>query len=90
MQPQPFIHHSMAIHSGFTSLLAVPFLLMFFLVGIGGTILWIWMLVDCATNEPAEGNDKVVWILVIVFTHWIGALLYLLVRRPARIRQFNR
>ncbi len=61
-----------------------------FAIGIAGTILWIWMLVDCATNEPSEGNDKILWILVIVLTHWIGALIYLLVRRPERIRKFGR
>jgi hypothetical protein len=54
------------------------------------TIFWIWMLVDCATKEPSEGNDKVVWILVIVFTHWVGALIYYLVRRPERIREHGR
>jgi hypothetical protein len=53
-------------------------------------IFWIWMLVDCATKEPSEGNEKIVWILVIVFTHWIGALIYLLVRRPERIRLHGR
>ena len=58
-------------------------------LGIGGTILWIWMIVDCATKEPSEGNDKLVWILIIVLTHWIGALIYLLVRRPKRIEQFG-
>ena len=53
-------------------------------------IFWIWMLVDCATKEPSECNEKIVWILVIVFTHWIGALIYLLVRRPERIRLHGR
>jgi hypothetical protein len=47
---------------------------------------WIWMLVDCATKESSQGNDKVIWILVIIFTHWIGALIYFLVRRPERKR----
>jgi hypothetical protein len=66
----------------------MPILLV--LLGIAGTIFWIWMIVDCATNEPSEGNDKIVWILVIVFTHWIGALVYYLVRRPNRIAQYGR
>ena len=47
---------------------------------------WIWMLVEAATKEPSQGNEKIVWILVIIFTHWIGALIYFLVRRPERIR----
>ena len=63
--------------------------LLFLVFGIGGTILWIWMIVDCATKEPSEGNDKLIWILVIVLTHWIGALIYLLVRRPKRIEQLG-
>ena len=62
----------------------------FFLMGIGGTILWIWTIIDCATKEPAEGNDKIVWILVIVFTHLLGSLIYIFVRRPQRIRQYGR
>ena len=66
------------------------FLMLFFGIGVVGTVLWIWMIIDCATNEPSEGNDKIIWILVIVLTHWIGALIYLLVRRPQRIRQFGR
>ncbi len=53
-------------------------------IGIGGTILWIWMLIDCATKEPSEGNDKIIWILIIVLAGWIGALIYLIVRRPKR------
>jgi hypothetical protein len=47
------------------------------------------MLIDCATKEPSTGNDKVVWILVIALTGWIGALIYLLVRRPKRVREFG-
>ena len=31
-----------------------------------------------------EGNNKVVWTLIIVFTHLIGAALYFFVRRPQR------
>ena len=53
-------------------------------IGIGVTVLWIWMLIDCVTKEPSEGNDKLIWVLIIVLTGWIGALIYLLVRRPQR------
>jgi len=57
-----------------------------FVIGILGTLFWIWMLIDCATKEPSEGNDKVIWILVIIFTHFIGALIYYFIRRPERKR----
>ena len=71
------------------SVFGLLFFLFFFVLAIGGTVLWIWMIVDCATHEPSEGNDKVIWILVIVLTHWIGALIYLLARRPKRIQQYG-
>ena len=72
-----------------TVLISVP-LLLFLALGVGGTIFWIWMLVDCATKEPSEGNDKLVWILVIALTHLIGALIYFLVRRPRRMQVCGR
>ena len=53
-------------------------------LGVLGTIFWVWMLVDCATKEPDEGNSKLVWTLIIIFTHLIGAALYFFVRRPQR------
>ncbi len=63
-----------------------------FVLGLGaaGTAFWIWMLVECITRESSEGNDKLVWVLVIIFTHWIGALIYLIVRRPKRIEELGR
>lgn len=69
----------------------LPFLLIvpFFLIGILGTVFWIWMLIDCATKESSQGNDKVVWIIVIALTHFIGAAIYFLVRRPTRMRELG-
>lgn len=61
-----------------------------FLFGLAGTIFWIWMLVDCLMNEPSEGNDKIIWAIVIVLTNLLGALLYFFIRRPDRIRQYGR
>ncbi len=51
---------------------------------------WIWMLVDCIQHEPAQGNEKLIWVLVIVLLHWLGALVYYLVRRPQRIREVGK
>jgi hypothetical protein len=60
------------------------------LLAIAGTVFWIWALVDCAVKEPGQGNQKVVWILVILFTHFLGALLYVLIRWPERLRETGR
>jgi len=71
--------------------IGLPFLMFFLFFGVGiiGTLFWIWMLIDCATKEPSSGNDKLIWILIIIFTHLLGALIYFLVRRPKRIREFG-
>ena len=67
-------------------LIEIFVLLTILVFGVLGTVFWVWMLVDCAVKEPSEGNDKVVWVIIIALTHWLGALLYLLIRRPQRIR----
>ena len=66
------------------------FMLVFMALGIAGTVLWIWMLIDCVTKEPDQGNDKLVWILVIALTGALGALIYIIVRRPQRQRLYGR
>lgn len=48
-------------------------------------LFWIWMIVDCTTKEPSEGNDKLIWIVVILLGYFIGALIYYFARRPQRI-----
>ena len=63
--------------------------LILMLLSVAATGFWIWMLVDCAVNEPSTGNDKLIWVLIIVLTHGLGALLYFFVRRPERIREYG-
>ena len=70
-------------------MLELLFILAFLIIGMGGTILWIWTIIDCATKEPSVGNEKIIWILVIVFATLVGSLIYLLVRRPQRIRLYG-
>lgn len=62
-------------------LLMIPF---WFSIVVGLMVLWIWVLIDCIKNESIEGNERIVWVVVIAVTHWIGAIIYLIVRRPQR------
>jgi hypothetical protein len=43
--------------------------------------MWIYALIDVLRRD-FDGNDKIVWILVVVLCNWIGALIYLFVGRP--------
>ncbi len=70
--------------------LPFPFFLPFpppaVLISLAGMIFWLWMLTDCASNEPSEGNDKLIWVLIILFVPLFGSLIYYFVRRPQRIK----
>ncbi len=59
-------------------------------VGVAAFAFWIWTIINLATNEPAQDQNKIVWLLVVVFLHSIGALIYYLVRRPERIRLYGK
>ena len=67
-------------------MMLVPFLLFPFFILLGLALLgfWIWALVDCAKGE-FRGNDKIVWILVIIFASWIGSILYFAVGRAQKV-----
>jgi hypothetical protein len=67
--------------SGFATLAgflcAGPFVLLVF-------AFWIWMLVDAITNRGLGDGEKVAWVVVVVFLHFLGALIYFLVGRNKR------
>lgn len=55
------------------------------LIGLS-TVFWIWMLIDIAIHEKSD-KAKVIWLILVVITHILGALLYFLIRRPIRMRE---
>lgn len=74
-----------------------PILLILHLLGLASpgilavaTIFWVWVLIDCIMKEPSDTNDKVAWLLFIIFLPYLGALLYYVLRRPARIKTTGR
>ncbi|OGE31006.1 hypothetical protein A2631_04975 [Candidatus Daviesbacteria bacterium RIFCSPHIGHO2_01_FULL_44_29] len=46
------------------------------LFGLAATVFWIWMLVDAIQRKFKDQSERLVWVLVIVFTHFAGALIY--------------
>ena len=49
-------------------------------------VFWVWMLIDALTNTALQGTEKVLWVLVILFGHFLGALIYFFVARGGRSR----
>jgi len=62
---------------------ASVFLIVIVIIGILASIFWLWMLIDCLTSSLPTG-EKVLWFLVILFLHLLGALLYLVLARGRR------
>jgi hypothetical protein len=58
--------------------------LLMLILGIAAFGVWLWALVDAIQNPALDGTMRLVWILVIVFTHFIGAIVYLAIGRSRR------
>jgi hypothetical protein len=69
--------------------------LLFFGVMVVGTVFWIWCLIDVLRRPDQEyvaaGQNKIVWLLLVLFVHLIGGLLYLFIARPQleRVAQYR-
>jgi len=67
--------------SGIIGLFAILFLAT---IGLLAFIFWIWMLIDAIQNRSLSGTEKIVWVLVIIFLHFLGALIYFFAGRSNR------
>jgi hypothetical protein len=66
-------------------LFAGPFFILFGLLWLASTVVWIWALVDCVRvpeDSMYESGTKLIWVLIIVLLHVIGAVIYFAIGRP--------
>lgn len=61
---------------------ALPFLVPLFLLEVG---LLVFALVDVVRRPHVRGNNKLVWILIIVLFSMIGPIVYLAVGRKESV-----
>lgn len=54
--------------------------LVFLIIGLLASVFWVWMLIDCLTS-PMPSGEKILWFLVILFLHLLGALIYFFIKR---------
>ena len=55
-------------------------MILVWIIALLATIFWVWMLIDCLVSTMPTG-EKILWFLVIFFTHLLGALIYFFVKR---------
>ncbi len=68
------------------------FLFLFAPVFVFGIAFWLWMLIDCLKRPDnmfkfGGNNAKLIWILVIIFTGLIGAVIYYFLIKRTDSRQ---
>ena len=53
-------------------------------LAVASFVFWIWMLISAIQNKGITEGEKIAWVLVMVFVHFLGAILYFFVGHPKR------
>lgn len=68
---------------GLIELILFPLVLLFAIpIGLAMMAFWIWMLIHSIQNKGIDDGERIAWVLVIVFVHFLGAVLYFFIGRP--------
>ena len=57
--------------------------------------LWVYSIFDCLRSEFVEPNQKLIWVIVIIFVPFLGPLMYLGLSKKGKVKRsfqpdFNR
>ena len=44
--------------------------------GIFSFVFWILMIIDVAQRKFEEENEKILWLLIVILTGFVGAMIY--------------
>ena len=51
-------------------------------------VFWILMLVDCIQRDFKKDEEKIIWILILILTHILGAVIYyFMVKREQKLHK---
>lgn len=53
--------------------------------GVFGLILPLIALIDILRSDFKNNNDKIIWVLVVLFFNILGSLLYFIIGRKQRV-----
>lgn len=48
-------------------------ILVFLALGLIALIFWLWALIDAIRNPSLSDTERIVWVIVILLTSWLGA-----------------
>ena len=55
--------------------------LIFLVLGLLYLVLWFYCIINAATRPDFDTTQRLIWILVLLFLHGIGPILYLIIAR---------
>jgi hypothetical protein len=55
-------------------------------LALASIVLWIIALVDIVRNDFPGSNEKLIWILIVLFAPFIGSILYFAIGRKNRLK----
>ena len=47
------------------------------------TICWIWLLIDCIKRDKFRYGNKVMWIILLLFTNMLGMVVYYVLEKKS-------
>ena len=54
-------------------------------IGLLYLIFWLWMFIDCLKNPTLQGTEKLIWVLVLLFVHVLGPILYFFIAKEGSV-----
>lgn len=71
-----YIMHGLA-ELGFGLIIGIFFIIISIIaIAIAAFVFWLLMLIDCVKRDFKGENDKVVWVLLMIFLHILASILY--------------
>jgi hypothetical protein len=61
-------------------------LILWSILALAALVFWIIALVSILRNDFKGTNDKLIWILVVIFMPMIGSILYFTIGRKDRLK----
>ncbi|SNB44982.1 Phospholipase_D-nuclease N-terminal [Geobacter sp. DSM 9736] len=62
----------------------IAMMFVFWLIFAAGFVVWLWALVDILRHE-FSGNNKLIWLLVVISLPLLGVLLYWFIGREQKV-----
>ncbi len=50
----------------------------------------VWMIIDCAQRKFKNNGEKIIWIVLLILTTWVGAIAYYIAIRALNPRGLSK